>query len=278
MMRFAVAFFAALAVALVPALAPAGAASARHTRTWKVALAPAPGDLALAELRAPRRRRPLLTARNTLLSGQGRFGGDYLAVARVRGARGSGQVVLVLAVNRGGAAAAPGATSLALQVPRALGVPATALLSNPFTSASGARVSGPAAARCGLTRSGAALDAASVLAIAARGTPLAGFSAPQAVAAAYDAVCGLSYPSAFKAVVQPPAPPCTQVSGCCPPTAMCVPIPEPPPEPVPLPPGPPRCAPCEPRPGFACPLSATPSICYQAAARGSAEPAGAGSH
>jgi hypothetical protein len=279
MMRFAVVLLGALAAALTPAIAASGKSdSAAHTRSWSVTLSPSPNDLALAELRIAARRRPLIAARNVLLAGQGHFNDDYIAVARLRGASRGGRVLFVLAVDRSTVGTSPGTTQLTLQVPRTLGAAAVALLSDPFTSASGVSVSGAPAARCGLTRPGAALDARSLMAIDARGTPLPGFSTTEAVAAAYDAVCGLPYAASFKSAVDPAGSPCTPGALCCPPTAMCAPQPSPPPAPVPVEPVPPRCGPCEPRPGFACPLYPTPSICYAPAAPRPAEAAGAGAH
>jgi hypothetical protein len=234
MIRGLVAFVAALA-----AVAPAASASSRH---WTMTLAPAPSDYTLAEVSFPHQG----VSRSTLgVAVRGSFGADYLAVAGTRHGR---SIALVLLVNRPTALADPASVPLSLRARRALGAPRTLKAANPFASAR------PAPGVCSLDH----LEAADLRAVGGRGTPLAGFDVAGAVAAGYDAACGLPYPPAFEADIRP-ACPASETSGvraeCCPPGVECVKQP--------------GCTPCNPPPGYACPLLATPDICVKPQTRAS---------
>jgi len=125
---------------------------------------------------------------------------------------------------------------LRLSARRALGVPTTFKLANPFFHPKLARKP----ALCNLSLPGFTLDGSQLKALGSHGAPLVGFDVADSVAEAYDVACGLAFESAFKqAVAQPVVPPT-------------------PPTPTPVPPG---CTPCDPSPGTACPLAVQPGIC-----------------
>jgi hypothetical protein len=181
---------------------------------------------------------------------------------------------LVLLVNRPTALADPVAVRVSVRSARALGRMFPLKLRDPLTGPYKLPVVAGNVAPdlpCHVPRTGSSLRARDLRQVGpARGAALSAFSAPAAVAAAYDAGCGLPYPSAFRQAVKGSGPPgcapgaAQQGALCCPPNAMCAPGPTPEPfPPGPVPPGspPPRCQPCNPRPGYACPLVAQPAIC-----------------
>jgi len=265
MMRVAAALaaLAAIPIGAVPAAARSGSEVAREgaraAHVWQLDLAPAPGSWALAQIRFRARRGARISQRTLGASVKGAFGSDYLAAAGLRGPSSGQLVALVLVVNRPSALADPATVRLRMRSAGALGAH-TQLVTSEALHAIGPGYG----ANCRLTNISTALTAANLRAVTSRGEPLAGFTSAGAIAAAYDQMCEHQDPEEptahqFERDVEPNPP----GSG---------------PTPTPAPPVPPRCAPCEPRPGFACPLTPTPSICYQTAARRTADPAGAGAH
>ena len=275
MMRRAGALTAAFAVtvtALVVAAslaAPAPASAGGRTRTALLTLSPAAGDLALAILRFPRsgRRSPSPQTLRVALAGPG--GSDYLALASLAHPPRGGARALMLLVNRPSPLLDPLHVRLRARWSATLG----ALSSTHATDVLRRSALARPAALCGLTRARRPLFASALRALPAGEPALGPFSASAAVAAAYDAACGMPYPLAFRQLVTG-----SSVGGCggaasasgalcCPPNARCAPGPEPVPQPAPEPappppsPSPPRCPPCDPRPGYACPLIAQPAIC-----------------
>jgi hypothetical protein len=257
----------------VAALAPGTAVggSSALSRSTLLTLSPAPGDLVLAVLRFPGSGRHTLGPHTLRLAFAGLRGEDYLAVAAVARPPHGGARALVLLVNRPTAVLDPAHVRLRARWSAALG----GLSARNATDVLARSGSPRSTALCGLTRSGRALGASALRALSHGGSPLGSFSPGTALAAAYDATCGLAYPLAFKQAVQGSSGGCGTTatrSGalCCPPNAMCVPGPEPVPQPAPEPsPGPPnpepRCPPCNPRPGTACPLVAQPALCPEVA-------------
>jgi hypothetical protein len=238
-----------------PATAPA-------SRSWPFTLSPAPDDLSLAEVGFPHAVHGKHISSATLqLAAQGPFGDDYLVLAVPRVGAGRTPRALVLLVNRPSPLLDPVTVHLRLRARAQLGRPVVRRLADPFARASSA--SRPAV--CDLALHGAALSAAEVRPLSARGAALSGFDAPASVAQAYDAVCALPYESTFAQAVGQPA------------AESPSPSPSPTPSPTPPAPGPPVCAPCDPAPGFACPLSIGPDICAADVAPG-ARRAAAGGH
>jgi hypothetical protein len=237
--------------------APAAArtASAAGERRSLVTLAPAPADLALALVRFPAARRHAGPSTSTMQVGAvGPFGDDYLAAAAIRGRAGRSAAALVLLVNRVTAVFDPASVSVHLRSARALGVPASAVLANPFAGAAGVPPANAAAPPCALTTGAAPMAAGTLTLLTSRGSPLPGFSGNEALAEAYDVVCGIPDPGAqaFEHAVHPSSS-CSPGTLCCPPNAICA-----------TPPGegqPPGCVPCNPRPGYACPLQVGTDVC-----------------
>jgi hypothetical protein len=242
---------------------PSGrAAGSPAPRTAALTLAPARSDLALAELRFPHSAGRALTSRALRLAVRSRFGSDYLTFAASRHPGRAGARALVLLVNRPSALPDPAQVRVRIAWSRALGAVVVRRMANVLARG----MAQPRAALCDLPLHGLPLAPADLRPLGARGTALTGFDAAAAIAAAYDAGCGLAYPSAFRQAVQGPGG--TGCGGgatqqgtlCCPPNAMCAPPPSPEPVP-PAPRPPPGCPPCNPRPGYACPLIAQPAIC-----------------
>lgn len=219
-------------------------------RTFSVTVAPGGGDLSLIAIRFPHARGTVPGARTVRF--RPREPADYVAVAVPRGKTAHAQPVLVLVTERFTRAEMPVKVRVDVRSAAALGRPEIRVRSH---------VLGVPAARppgvCSLTRGSGPLGAAALSLLSASGEPLEGFSAAGALAAAYDAVCGLPYPLAFRRAVSG--------SGTeCAPGSSCQPAPAPAPSPAPSPaPGPerPKCAPCDPKPGYACPLVASPAYC-----------------
>jgi hypothetical protein len=257
MMRSRLASLALLAalVSLVFGVAQAGAAglpttaplirAASDERAWQLTLSPAVDDLALAEIsfHGPAWERLSTSSLQLALSGESGDGYDYLAMAAPRFHTSGGPRALVLLVNRPSALDDPVSVRLRLSARRALGKPRAFKLANPFTHPEPARTP----ALCDLALTGSTLDGSKLRALGSHGASLGGFDAADAVAEAYDVVCGLAYTSAFKQAVTAPS---------VPPTL---------PVPTPVPPG---CTPCNPSPGTACPLVVQPGICVAASATG----------
>jgi hypothetical protein len=163
----------------------------------------------------------------------------------------------VLLVNRVTPLLDPAHVRLRMRSARALGTPSVVVMSNPFTRAPETPRGLPPVQvirpwPCKLTTP-ATLTASSLARISSRGAPIAGFDLTHAIAAAYDAVCGFTYPAAFRQAVHPAPAPCVLAPLCCPPNAMCVPPPGEPP--------PPGCPPCVPRTGHVCPLAKAAYVC-----------------
>jgi hypothetical protein len=254
-MRLRLAVSSLAAASLIALSVGAGASAAGvATRHAILTLNPAPGDVELAELEFPRRRRQSITSSTLAVAAQGLFGHDYLAVATPRRRPHGELVALVLLVNRPTALADPASVRVSLRSRGSLGRFAELRLRDPFSGKRSATVVAPKRPTelpCAVPRVSGVLQGSDLRLIGhARGSALAGFTPAAAVAAAFDAVCTTSDQSAFRHAVQgsgAPVPP---------------PAPEPP-SPTPTP-GPPRCAPCSPTPGVACPLTAEAAICVAA--------------
>jgi hypothetical protein len=211
-----------------------------------VSLSPGPGDLALARISFPAGARQPLTRRSLQVAVSGPFGDDYLATATLRASRPQGPTALVLLVNRPSPLLDPVTVRLRIAAWRSLGAPVVRRLADSFTRP----VAGHTPALCDLRRHGVALTGSQLSALGAPlGTPLVGFSAANAIAQAYDVVCGLPYASSFKQAVERTAP---------------APVSPAPSEPVaPAPPVPPPAPPigklpgegCQPAAGRVCPAA-----------------------
>lgn len=227
------------------ASAPSRAATKAHT--WSLRLAPAPNDLALAQIRFPRAGRRAV-ARNLLhIEMQVPFGADYLAVAVPNvGLSTGGAQVLVLLVNRPTALEDPDSVRLRLSTGGRLVEHEVWRVENPFagTLALADRD------LCDLATGGQTVRAGDLAPLRSAGGALDGFGLTAAVAQAYDVACGLPYEAAFKQVVtgtaaQPqPAPP--QPTPAPPQPAPAPPTPTPPVGKVPG-------EGCVPAPGYVCP-------------------------
>jgi hypothetical protein len=247
MMHLRLVFLALVASSLGLVASLASAMVAPSTRTIPVAVSPAPNALALVELdfgRPPSGRLDRATLRASV---HGMFGDDYLALATPRQRPRGHLLALVLVINRPSPLADPVTVHVALRASRALGLPRVVKLKRSLGSSTIVRHGGDGMHACAIAHAGAAVEGSALTTLGSRGTPLAGFDAAGAVAAAYDSVCGLPYPPAFKEDIEP-AKSC-EGAGCTPPQPV---------EPEPRPPG---CTPCDPRPGTACPLAARPDIC-----------------
>jgi hypothetical protein len=223
---------------------------ARAVRAWKEHLTgPSQFDLTLAQISfgaparvagqatsRPRREAPM---RLVLPASTGL---DYVAGAVTRFSVLGRPRALVLAVNRRPRGSlAPDLARIGFTV-RALGRLGDPLLwqtSDPIT-----RPSALTPALCDLPTLGGSLAASDLRSALSRGRALSGFSAATALAQAYDLVCHRPYRPAFRlAVTQGSGTACEPVRPgtlCCPPNAMCAPLPCPtcpcgaPPCPVPL--------------------------------------------
>jgi hypothetical protein len=239
----------AVLVEVLPASASLPSASARaaaaHRRSWKMSLAPAVEDIALAQVDFSHARGARVRRGSLSVGARAPFGDDYLAAGVVLSPGSRATRALVLLANRATDLDDPVRVSLRASAVGALGAPKILQARDPFT-----RPSAKTPALCDLPLHGTALAPAQLLVLGSRGVPLKGFGAAAALAQAYDAVCHLPYASAFKSALAPastvPSPP----TGNPPqPTPI---------EPVPSPPG---CQPCAPPSKLsACPL-ARPSVC-----------------
>jgi hypothetical protein len=224
-----------------------------RARRWSLRLAPAPDDLALAQIRFPRAGRQAVARDLLHIEMQAPFGADYLAVATpsISLSGGAAQVLVVL-VNRPTALEDPVSVELRLSTGGRLAEHWVLRVENPFA---GTRA--PAAPDlCNLATHGHTLQATDLTALRFAGAALDGFGVAAAVAQAYDVGCGLPYESAFKQVITGTS---TQPQPAPPQPTPAPPQPQPtPPQPTPEPP---HCTPCDPQPGYACPLMARASIC-----------------
>jgi hypothetical protein len=269
---------AALLGACSAAAAALGAGGSSGARVWHESLtAPAQFDLTLAEIsfgapsrvagvgasRAPHRSPIQLALRGTT-------GLNYVAGAVTRFTVRGRPRALVLIVNRrprGSLAADIARIGITVTATRRLVAPILWQVSNPFNR----RATGLTPALCDLPIRGASLTAGDLRAVLSRGLALTGahgdsaarFGAEAAVAQAYDAICGRPYDPSFRqAVTQGSGPGCQPAQAgslCCPPNAMCVPLPCPP-----CPCGPARCpVPVAGggRSALACPLARQPVAC-----------------
>jgi hypothetical protein len=210
-------------------------------RSWPVRMSAAPNDLTLAEatFREPRRGRRISSGSLRVSVGSP-FGDDYLAAALQLPTRGVVRVLVVL-VNRPSPLLDPVSVSVGLAAPWGVGAPIVRESADPLSRPAGAR----APALCDLALHGAALGASELRTLRTRGQALAGFNAADALAQAYDMVCGLPYSSAFKQAL----------------TSSAVPVSPTPPESHPPAPSPVPSPPvgkipgegCVPAPGYACP-------------------------
>jgi hypothetical protein len=261
------------AVAAIGACAIAAAASrtsgTHAARTWREHLtAPTQFDLTLAQVSfgAPARVAVPATSRprHESLMGlvlPGSTGLDYVAGAVTRFTVLGRPRALVLAVNRrprGSLAPDLLRIGFAVRAAAGLGDPLLWQTSNPLT-----RPSSLTPALCDLpTRSGA-LAPSDLRSVLSRGPSLSGFSAAAALAQAYDLVCHRPYQQAFRLAVTQGSPLACEPGRpgvlCCPPNAICLPLP--------CPACPCAAAPC-PVPlaaarkaAIACPLASPPVVC-----------------
>jgi hypothetical protein len=238
----------ALAIAL-KARAPAAAsrdAAASGTRSWPVAMSAAPDDFALAELSFDRSARAQqLTSGSLRMAVDGPFGDDYLLAAALRLAKAGVPRALVLLVNRPSPLLDPVSVRVRLTASGPVGQPAVRMFANPLARGTGVR----APSLCNLALHGSALDASEVLPLHALGQRLSGFDAAEALAQAYDVVCGLPHASSFEHAVEHASessspPPSETPSPTGPPSEPSPPVGKLPGE------G------CVPAPGYACPAAA----------------------
>ena len=187
------------------------AVTAAAQRSWRVTLSPSPDDLALAQISFHGSRTQQITRGSLQAAVSGAFGDDYMAAGAIRARIAGGPQALVLLVNRPSPLLDPVSVVVALTAWRSLGTSVVHKLADPFTRPQ----AGSTPALCDLGRHGSALGASEVSTLDSHGSPLAGVSAANAVAQAYDVVCGLAYASSFKqAVRQPsPAPPVGKIPG-----------------------------------------------------------------
>ncbi len=208
------------------------------TRTWRLSMSAAPGDLALAEISFADAGGTRLGRGALQVGVSGAIGDDYLATAVLHPATKRGPSALVLLVNRPSPLLDPAAVDLRISARRSLGAPTVRRLTDPFARPPGA----PAPGLCDPHRHGA-LSASSLSVLTTRGPGLTGFAAANAVAQAYDATCGLPYASSFEQAVERSGAPGSQAPQPAEPVA-----PSPPP-PVGKIPG----EGCRPAAGRACP-------------------------
>jgi hypothetical protein len=260
---------ALVAAAAVPALAIGALdrAAPAPVRVTPISLFPVVHDVAMAEFRFARSGSRALSAANVHLAMFGRFGAEYVALAAPPAPEHGGDRALLIMVGK---RRAPAGFAMRLRSSRALGPVGFHGVATVF--ASSFMRSPPRPGACDLTQGGTPLEGSSLRILTARGTPPRGFTATGAVAASYDAACGLPFPLAYKQLFRwgPGCEPDGIQDGslCCPPGSPCAPpaeaVPTPPPvpegAPVPSPPGP-KCPPCNPAPGHACPLAASPAAC-----------------
>jgi len=259
----------ALAHAVAPAAVP-GARVSAHARHTELSLAPAPGDLALVEVRFPHSARGQRIVHGTVsVSVPGTFGGDYMALGASFVSSPQGRQAMLLVANRPSPLFDPARVNLLLSTLTALGRPVLRTVENPLSRPSPVR----ARELCDLRSRERMLGRSSFGWLQERGASPASLPPAWAISQAYDLVCSLPYSSVFLARVLGTAT-ATQCAGgaslqgalCCPVTALCAPAP-PLPAPEPIPPGlpptphPPVCVPCEPPPGSACPLQLSPGVC-----------------
>ena len=183
-----------LAVLLL-APAPVATAHASAPRVFKESVAaPAQFDLALAEVRFRRRAHAAgvrssasRLARSIRLAVSGPTGLDYVAGAVTRFTVHKRPRILVLVVNRrprGSLAPDLARIGVAITAARRLGTPVLSQVSDPFTRP---RSGVPVPTLCDLPVSGGGSLAASALRpLLGRGAALEGFSAPAAIAQAYE--------------------------------------------------------------------------------------------
>lgn len=249
----------ALAIAL-KARAPTAAsrrAAASGTRSLPVTMSAAPDDFALAELSFDRAAgAQQLTSGSLRMAVDGPFGDDYLLAAALRLAHARTPRVLVLLVNRPSPLLDPVSVHVRLTASRSLGQPSLRLFANPLARGTGIR----APMLCDLALHGSALSASEVRPLRSRGRALAGFAGAEALAQAYDVVCGLPHASSFAESVEHAA------TSAPIPTEAPAPAPTQPPSSPPPPVGKLPGEGCVPAPGYACPGAA-------AAAKSSIHPA-----
>jgi hypothetical protein len=235
---------AGLAVAIEAGTGARGGRGAQvsHRRNWHVRMSAAPNDMALAEatFREPGRGRRISSGSLRVSVGSP-FGDDYLVAAALQLPTRGGLRVLVVLVNRPSPLLDPVSVSVGIAAPWGLGAPVVRESADPLSRLAGARTP----LLCDLALHGAALGASELRTLHTRGQALAGFNAPNALAQAYNLVCGLPYSSAFKQAL----------------TSSAVPVSPAPPESNPPAPSPVPSPPvgkipgegCVPTPGYACP-------------------------
>jgi hypothetical protein len=208
---------------------------ARAVRAWKEHLtAPSQFDLTLAEISfgaparvAGRATRSSRHESSIAIDLRASTGLDYVAGAVTRFSVLGRPRALVLAVNRrprGSLAPDLAQIGFTVRAVARLGDPLLTTTSNPLT-----RPSRLVPALCDLPTRSAALQPGELRSALSRGPALRGFSAAAALAQAYDLVCHRPYEQAFRlAVTQGPPLACEPGRPgllCCPPNAMCVPLP-----------------------------------------------------
>jgi len=217
-------------------------AAASITRTWLVSMSAAPDDLALVEVSFPRAARGQRISASSLHVAVGTpFGDDYLVAAALRLPTPGVPRMLLLLVNRPSPLLDPVSVRVRLIARHALGAPLMRTSADPLTRPASAH----ARNMCNLALHGSALAASELRSLHSRGQGLTGFDAADAVAQAYDLVCGLSVASSFEQAVEESGAP----SSPTPPES-----PSPPPSPAP-PVGRLPGEGCKPEPGYACPAA-----------------------
>src|SRR5580704_795911 len=159
--------------------AATGAGAKAHT--WSLRLAPAPDDLALAQIRFPRAGRRAVARALLHIEIQAPFGADYLAVAAPSiSLSTAGAQVLVLLVNRPTALEDPVSVRLRLSTGGRLAEHQVRRVENPF-----AETPSPATRDlCDLATRGPTLQGSDLTPLRSAGAPLAEFGVAAAVAQA----------------------------------------------------------------------------------------------
>jgi hypothetical protein len=191
-----------LALAVAQTVTATSAARPAATQSWRLSLSPAPGELALAQISFHGSAHERITRSALQVAVSGPFGDDYLAVATPVFATPGGPRVLVALVNRPSPLLDPVTVRLRVNALASLGAPVSHRSSGAFARPTTDTVP----ALCDLPLHGNALSGSELSALSSHGSALPGFAAANAVAQAYDVLCGLPYTSSFKQAVEHTAP------------------------------------------------------------------------
>jgi len=243
------------AVVVVGGAGSAAGSASPHAPPFTLDLAPAPGDVSLAEVhfRPASARQIRLDQLHVAVTGP--FGADYLAVAIPRGHSAHDAWALILTVNRPSGLEDPAVVKLSVTAPRALGAHTVLRVNDLFSRVA----TGRRPALCDLSRHDAALTASELRELQVRGSSPEHLSAAAAVAQAFDVACGHADEPAFRhELVELPSPPGTTETTSTPTTTTPTSTT---PTPAPAPPKVPGCLPCP--PVGACPDDVRPAICVE---------------